>query len=101
MNLFRKSLFLLLSLLIVINHHSCFGADKQILFDTHINGLIAAFNDFDSDRFTDIFIITDNGHSMKLLKSQEDEPDLQQWDQIKCSFENEKITGIIPADFSG
>lgn len=95
------SLFLTLLLLIVLNHQSCFGADKKILFNTQINGLIAAFNDFDSDRFTDVFIITDDGHTLQLLESLEDEPDLQPSDQIKCSFQNEKITGIIPADFTG
>lgn len=77
------------------------GPEKLKFVSSHISGLIAAFSDFDSDRFTDVFIISNHGKTFKLVRSFEDEPQLREWDSIQCSFMNETITGIIPADFNG
>lgn len=77
--------------------------EEKIVFDTGHQGLIAAFGDFDSDRFTDIFFIGDAGKSLKLLKSYEKEPELREWPKIGCFFNDTShvIAGVIPADFNG
>lgn len=76
---------------------------KESLISDDINGLIASFGDFDSDKFTDVFIITDNGKSLELAKGFATEPVLRK-STIKCSFSpntNDVIVGVIPTDFSG
>ncbi|KAI2810627.1 T-cell immunomodulatory protein [Blomia tropicalis] len=76
---------------------------EETLVSTHTNGLISAFGDFNSDRFTDVFIISENGKSFYLLKSYENEPELRTWPNLKCVFNHseESITAIIPGDFNG
>lgn len=88
-------------LILFLNSSHC--KDKPIVGDTKINGLISAFGDFDSDRFTDVFFIADNGKSLKLLKSHEKGPELTEWPNIGCMFNetDDLITGVIPADFNG
>ncbi|XP_054166825.1 T-cell immunomodulatory protein-like [Oppia nitens] len=99
-------ILILLSVSYLWCHSSC--ADK--IFDKHlsfpdINGLIAAFGDFDFDRITDIFLITDKGLSLELAKGNiDDEEYLKKWPKIKCSFDpkfGEQIVGVIPSDFTG
>lgn len=69
-----------------------------------INGLIAAFADFDFDRLTDVFVITENGRSIELAEGYTSEPYLRLNKKIKCSFDADsgnRIVGVLPADFSG
>ncbi|XP_054168562.1 T-cell immunomodulatory protein-like [Oppia nitens] len=79
-------------------------ASKEKLIEDNINGLIAAFGDFDSDRFTDVFVITDDGKSFEIFKGYPTEPVLRKWPSLmKCTFNTttDTIVGLIPADFSG
>lgn len=85
-----------------ISHQvACFK--EEVVIDTHVNGLIAAFGDFDSDKFTDVFVISDLGKSLKLLKSHESSPELRLWPNVSCSFSHsdETIVGVMPADYDG
>lgn len=75
---------------------------KSFSFD--VNGVVAAFGDFDFDRVTDVVMITESGRSLQLLKGHENEPYLRLWPNIYCSFgntSNETIVGVIAADFTG
>lgn len=80
-----------------------FAKDQPIVNDLQLNGLIAAFGDFDSDRFTDVFVISDQGKALRLLKSREKRPELGVWPNFVCIFDetDEIITGVQPADFNG
>lgn len=76
--------------------------EEEKLIDTGINGLISAFGDFDSDRFTDVFYISNNGKSLHLLKSHETKPELRVAANVSCTFTTEEIiAGVIPGDFNG
>lgn len=68
-----------------------------------LNGILAAFGDFNSDKFTDLFIINSDRQSFEIQKAS----DLDQYSFIKqsnltcnCS-KNEEIYGLIPSDFHG
>src|SRR5689334_7415225 len=90
-------------ILIVLSLLNVIITSKDKLIDDNINGLIASFGDFDSDKFTDVFLITENGKSLELLKAFPTEPVLRKWTSIKCSFNNtnEIIVGVITSDFTG
>ncbi len=84
-----------------ITNTSC-TSEEQII-DTKTNGLISAFGDFDSDRFTDVFFISDRGKSLHLLKSYEKKPEFREMANISCTFNHSSdiIVGVIPGDFNG
>lgn len=77
--------------------------NEEQIIDTKTNGLISAFGDFDSDRFTDVFFISDRGKSLHLLKSYEKKPEFRESTNLSCTFNHSSdiIVGVIPGDFNG
>jgi integrin alpha FG-GAP repeat containing protein 1 len=97
-----KTIFVVLVLMTII--WNAINCSKERLIEDNIDGLIAGFGDFDSDKLPDVFIMTDEGKSLELLKGHLTEPVLRKWTSVKkCSFSgtDETIVGVIPADFSG
>lgn len=70
-----------------------------------IDGLLAAFGDFNSDKSTDLFVITKNrteGDSFGVFKADTKKPEFQAKCDLCCSAPNdESIVGLIPGDFRG
>jgi integrin alpha FG-GAP repeat containing protein 1 len=96
------TILVLIQINLLINNFNLIES-KESLIGSDINGLIAAFGDFDSDKLTDVFLITENGKSLELAKGFPSEPLLRKWTSIKCTFNNtnDVIVGVIPTDFTG
>jgi len=71
------------------------------LVDLKIKGILAAFGDFDSDKFTDLFVITNNGDSFAIYLAEEKYPHFSE-SKLECFInKGKKIVGLIPGDFQG
>ena len=53
---------------------TCVQAEAPPIIDKNVQGVIAAFGDFDSDKMTDVFLIHPNGRSFSILKGYKSEP---------------------------
>ena len=96
-----KSLIIFLHLMLLCVHSL---ANKPLIAD-NLYGLIAAFGDFNSDKRTDIFVITDDGRSLEIIQGSEEKEYLKKMaSSMKCSFPNntnDRIVNVIPGDFHG
>ncbi|XP_013787486.1 T-cell immunomodulatory protein-like [Limulus polyphemus] len=78
---------------------------KDISFDVFQSesdryGILAAYGDFNSDKLTDVFVISNNGKSFEVLISYSIKPFLRR-SRIVCSIDEGIITSVMPADFNG
>lgn len=62
-------------------------------------GIVAAFGDFNSDEFTDVFVIGDKMTSLRILYGHYTEPLLRMGPY--CEYDGKKIVSVIPGDFDG
>lgn len=94
-NIISKKLFILITLLF-IPQASC-----DVTFSKGV-GIIGAFGDFDSDKLTDVFVISPQFNSFHIMKQHEHEPYLRR-DGKSCSVNRhfQKLVSIIPGDFHG
>ncbi|XP_053211014.1 T-cell immunomodulatory protein-like [Panonychus citri] len=78
-----------------------FSVDKKLI-SIQANGLITALGDFDSDKLTDLFIISPARNSFQVLRAT-NKPDFIYDSNLECnvSGHGESIVGLIPGDFSG
>ncbi|XP_041376450.1 T-cell immunomodulatory protein-like [Gigantopelta aegis] len=95
-----------LFLLFAVQYHAVFSLSDitRHVFGSDKNGIIAAFGDFNGDRVTDIFSLTDEGNSLLLLLGHLDMTDghFTQYTLLdKKHFPDSVITGVIPSDFDG
>lgn len=71
------------------------------VFGDKLDGMPAAFGDFNSDELTDVFVVKNDGYVMEIMQaSSNDEPLLFPMPGRKCRF-TEKITSVVPGDFDG
>ncbi|XP_065349820.1 T-cell immunomodulatory protein [Cloeon dipterum] len=59
----------------------------------------AAFGDFNSDKLTDILVISDDGRTVRVLLAGPKEP-VMSASNLTCRFER-KVTSVVPGDFDG
>ncbi|XP_051157224.1 T-cell immunomodulatory protein [Leptopilina boulardi] len=71
------------------------------VFGNVLDGMPAAFGDFNSDELTDVFVIRDNGRTVQIMLASDQEPLLRLSKNLSCSFRNEQITNVVPGDFDG
>lgn len=71
---------------------------KQV-FSNINDGIVAAFGDFNSDEFTDVFILRNDTKTLQILLGAETEPLLRPGP--KCDFKKLEITSVVPGDFDG
>lgn len=82
------------------------AADSPPLIEK-VDGIIASFGDFDSDKLTDVFVISPDGKSFKILQGFKTEPVLRNNSNWSCSLpkdkvdSSEKIVALMPSDFHG
>lgn len=78
-------------------------SERQQELTTSVDGLLAAFGDFDSDKYTDLFLIHSNLSLFEIYKANAKNPnDFQTQNQLRCNAPpNQHILGIIPGDFHG
>lgn len=73
----------------------------NLVFGGITDGMPAAFGDFDSDELTDVLVLRDEGRSVEILLSGEEEPLLRRArPPLTCNFTT-KITSVVPGDFDG
>ncbi|CAG2180861.1 unnamed protein product, partial [Oppiella nova] len=78
---------------------------KPLNFDGLKGGLLGAFVDYNFDRITDAFLVTESGLEIQLVEGViDDEPYLRNRSDIKCTFDrdsDDRVVGVIPSDFTG
>uniref|UniRef100_T1J0M9 T-cell immunomodulatory protein TIP C2 domain-containing protein n=1 Tax=Strigamia maritima TaxID=126957 RepID=T1J0M9_STRMM len=67
-----------------------------------INGVLAAFGDFNSDKLIDLFFILESGTSFGIYFASEREPIFNSAPNIVCKFHDGLlVTSIVPGDYNG
>ncbi|KAK3855734.1 hypothetical protein Pcinc_037879 [Petrolisthes cinctipes] len=75
----------------------------DLVFGNNNNYLPAAFGDFNSDRRTDLFVVSEDGKTVEVLLSHSEPPYLRPSDTgtLKCSYNGLNIRSVVPGDFDG
>ncbi|KAL0125724.1 hypothetical protein PUN28_004644 [Cardiocondyla obscurior] len=60
----------------------------------------AAFGDFNSDELTDVFMLSQDTHTVEIFLAAEQEPLLRPKPDLSCRFD-EHVTSVVPGDFDG
>ncbi|XP_014670356.1 PREDICTED: T-cell immunomodulatory protein-like [Priapulus caudatus] len=74
---------------------------SQDVYGRGINGLIAAFGDFNADKLTDVFLIKDSGKTVEILLADKVAPLLVSSSLVIKAEENALFTSVVPGDFDG
>ncbi|EZA55419.1 hypothetical protein DMN91_002303 [Ooceraea biroi] len=70
------------------------------VFGSVLDGMPAAFGDFNSDELTDVFMLRKDGRTVEIFLAAEQEPLLQPAPSLNCSFKD-RVTSVVPGDFDG
>ncbi|KOC62579.1 T-cell immunomodulatory protein [Habropoda laboriosa] len=70
------------------------------VFGNVLDGMPAAFGDFNSDELTDVFMLRENGTTVEIFLAAEQEPLLRPSSDLSCTFRR-TVVGIVPGDFDG
>ncbi|XP_053981508.1 T-cell immunomodulatory protein [Hylaeus anthracinus] len=70
------------------------------VFGSVLDGMPAAFGDFNSDELTDVFMLRKNGTTVQIFLAAEQEPLLRPSSNLSCTFRR-IVVGIVPGDFDG
>lgn len=74
------------------------------VFGNVLDGMPAAFGDFNSDELTDVFMLrkksTDNETTVEIFLAADQEPLLRPAPHLNCSFKN-IVTSVVPGDYDG
>lgn len=76
------------------------GNLTNVVFGSKTDGLPAAFGDFNSDEYPDLFVINRNRKTIEILLGAESEPYLRTNKNLRCDFDL-PVTSIVPGDFDG
>ncbi|XP_034176224.2 T-cell immunomodulatory protein [Osmia lignaria lignaria] len=70
------------------------------VFGNVLDGMPAAFGDFNSDELTDVFMLRKNGTTVQIFLAAEQEPLLRPSSDLSCTFRS-MVVSIVPGDFDG
>ncbi|KAL6264669.1 hypothetical protein P5V15_004769 [Pogonomyrmex californicus] len=70
------------------------------VFGNVLDGMPAAFGDFNSDELTDVFMLRKDGKTVEIFLAAEQEPLLRPAPDLHCSF-RDNVTSVVPGDFDG
>ncbi|CAH1270299.1 ITFG1 [Branchiostoma lanceolatum] len=74
----------------------------ETVFPNHLNhGTIAAVGDFNSDKQTDLFVLTNQGRHLDILLMGDKHPQYFKKDRRMQLDMNETMTGVVPGDYDG
>lgn len=76
----------------------------DLVFGGNTNYLPAAFGDFNSDKLTDLFVVTEDRKTVKVLMSHNEPPLLREpgaGEGPVCTYKKLDIRSIVPGDFDG
>ena len=89
--------FILLTALVALT--SCSDITNAV-FGKELDGMPAAFGDFNSDELTDVFVLSKDGKTVQIMFASVEEPLLQPKKGFSCAF-NETVSSVVPGDFDG
>lgn len=99
-----SSLFLLI-ICCQIGQYSVLSLNiTQFVFGENTKYLPAAFGDFNSDKLTDMFVVTQDGRTLKVLMSHAESPLFREPDPPEgpsCTYKTLSIVSVVPGDFDG
>lgn len=72
----------------------------RAVFGNVLDGMPAAFGDFNSDELTDVFMLRKNGTTVQIFLAAEQEPLLRPSSDLSCTFRR-IVVGVVPGDFDG
>lgn len=98
LKLVKSLLCLLLTVTVLVSKTAASDITGSV-FGKDTDYLPAAFGDFNSDEYTDLFVLRDKAHTLEILLGQDVEPLLRPAG-LKCTF-SRKITSVVPGDFDG
>ncbi|XP_060587472.1 T-cell immunomodulatory protein-like [Ruditapes philippinarum] len=70
------------------------------VFSKRPTGLIAAFGDFNADKYTDVFVISDNGKTLYVYLADIEE-EFKETKLMTLEDSDLHISSVVPADFDG
>ena len=70
------------------------------VFGDVLDGMPAAFGDFNSDELTDVFMLRKNATTVQIFLAAEQEPLLRPSSDLSCTFRH-MVVGVVPGDFDG
>lgn len=76
----------------------------EYVFGTNTTFLPAAFGDFNSDKLTDLFVVTEDGKKLEVLISQSEQPLMHASGPNggpSCHYKSLNIVNVAPGDFDG
>lgn len=76
----------------------------EYVFGANTNYLPAAFGDFNSDKLTDLFVVTEDGKTVEVLISQSEPPLMLAPGPDggpSCTYKSLNIRNVVPGDFDG
>ncbi|KAF6209846.1 hypothetical protein GE061_015598 [Apolygus lucorum] len=96
----RNPLAMTLVLLVCVFHWGHATDITSNVFGRALEGIPAAFGDFNSDEYPDLFVI--NKHSFEILLGRDSEPLILKspGSKLKCEFDT-SVTSVVPGDFDG
>ncbi|XP_063240143.1 T-cell immunomodulatory protein [Bacillus rossius redtenbacheri] len=68
------------------------------VFGSRTDGAPAAFADFNSDNYIDLFVVRDSGRTLEVMLASDQEPLLRPSPALRCSFPAE-ISSVVPGHF--
>lgn len=72
----------------------------EAVFGDVLDGMPAAFGDFNSDELTDVFMLRKNATTVQIFLAAEQEPLLRPSSDLSCTFRH-MVVGVVPGDFDG
>ncbi|XP_017762283.1 PREDICTED: T-cell immunomodulatory protein [Eufriesea mexicana] len=70
------------------------------VFGNVLDGMPAAFGDFNSDELTDVFMLRKNCTTVEIFLAAEQEPLLRPSSNLSCTF-HRLVVSVVPGDFDG
>ncbi|XP_050465983.1 T-cell immunomodulatory protein isoform X1 [Cataglyphis hispanica] len=93
----------LIHLIVLVTTARCSNITPAV-FGNVLDGMPAAFGDFNSDELTDVFMLRgkpNENQTVEIFLAADQEPLLRPAPHLNCSFKNQSVTSVVPGDFDG
>lgn len=90
---------ILCAIALIIGPAKCSDITAAVFGDV-LDGMPAAFGDFNSDELTDVFMVRKNDTTVEIFLAAEQEPLLRPSSDLSCTF-SRMVVGVVPGDFDG